>query len=198
MKCKITATESYLLILSLDELKYGDWGTDEEYVAQKSNKIDNFFDKHYPYKVIYHLPLNGAKPLFGVALLPEIEDNYNKVQRNADAYGSCTKGSVEFKLGASKGFEDGYNKAREKYKLTGGDVIKIVEKSRETGLTAEFLMLSLHQSYYPNYFEFETELVPDEDNYGTGEVFHSNKKEAIKTITNHLGQVVAVGTYKFK
>ena len=44
------------------------------------------------------------------------------------------------------GFVDGYNKAIEgnkDKKWTDADVIKIVEKSRETGLTAEYILLYL-------------------------------------------------------
>jgi hypothetical protein len=35
------------------------------------------------------------------------------VENWADFYGAFTKGNVDFKLGASKGFEDGFNKAME-------------------------------------------------------------------------------------
>jgi len=47
----------------------------------------------------------------------------------------------------------GYNKAKEKYRWSDKDVIRIVEKSRETGLTAEYLLLSLSQPKYPIAFE---------------------------------------------
>jgi hypothetical protein len=61
-------------------------------------------------------------------------------------------GVTDYELSA---FSEGYNKAREKYKYTEEDVIRIVEKSRETGLTAEYLMLS---SQYPTEFVSEDEI----------------------------------------
>jgi hypothetical protein len=51
------------------------------------------------------------------------------------------------------GFVDGYNKAiynNKHKKWTDADVITIVKKSRETGLTAEYVMLSLQSKEYFN------------------------------------------------
>ena len=62
-------------------------------------------------------------------------------QKFKEIDGSCQKGEYEHWL-----FESGYNQAIEDNKdkkYTEEDVIRIVEKSRETGLTAEYIFLSL-------------------------------------------------------
>jgi hypothetical protein len=93
--------------------------------------------------------------------------------------------------GWEEGQKEGYQIAREKYKYTEEDVIRIVEKSRETGLTAEYLMLS---SQYPT--EFECKMVDftvtkEVDN----SITYSEHELKPKTITTTQG-IQWVGKYK--
>ena len=138
MKYDIIKTDNYLIIVDDSEIKEGEY-----YLSKISNEvfrrskgghwIENYDKKIYQ-KIIAHLPLNNSPILEGVDLLPPLNDD--------DYLDGC---EVEF--------INGYNKAKEKYKWTDEDVIKIVEKSRETGLTAEYLLLSLSQPKYPIGFE---------------------------------------------
>jgi hypothetical protein len=133
-------------------------------MTHKLIKTDNYIlvvdDSVHPYdssKVgnpLAHLPLNGSPIIEGVDLLPPIEDDVDKLATNYvtedGKYGLADDADREL-----LSFKEGYNKAREKYKYTKEDVIRIVEKSRETGLTAEYLMLS---SQYPTEFKCEVEV----------------------------------------
>ena len=68
--------------------------------------------------------------------LEELAEEYkNKIKKLGLTYKEYTLECV--------GFKKGYNKAKEKYKWSDEDVIQILEKSRETGLTAEYLLLTL-------------------------------------------------------
>ena len=88
--------------------------------------------KHKGYDKIKSLSLSEVKELIGEV---DIWQKFKEID------GSCQKGEYEHWL-----FESGYNQALEdnkEKKYTEEDVIRIVEKSRETGLTAEYLLLSL-------------------------------------------------------
>jgi len=161
MTHKLIKTDNYLLVVDDSEIKKGDYW---HYVGELDNPIlnylpstwyDNLHDRNKYKKVIAHLPLNGLPILEGVPLLPP----YSRHQEDGldDAVMSFKEswiklGVTDYELSA---FSEGYNKAREKYKYTEEDVIRIVEKSRETGLTAEYLMLS---SQYPTEFVSEDEI----------------------------------------
>ena len=129
MTHKLITTENYLLVVDDSEIKVGDWLYG------------------YSKKIIAHLPLNNSPILEGVDLLPPLED---EVEKLAKEYANGTSDiDVPYTNGLFYGFLEGYNKAKAKYKYTEEDVIKRVEKSRETGLTAEYLMLSLQQPKMP-------------------------------------------------
>ena len=147
----IIKTDNYILITSDEEIKLQDWGIlfdsvgnilygiPLQYTDSKNQHINKYFRK-----IIAHLPLNNSPILEGVPLLPPLSNEENDLA------------SQEYPFL----FIEGYKKAKEKYKFTEEDVIKIVEKSRETGLTAEFLMLSLSQPKLPVGFKCEMELNP--------------------------------------
>lgn len=85
------------------------------------------------------LPLSEVKELLGVV---DVEKSmwYERNLQNPYPLDSPSN------TGFNKGFELGYNQALEdnkEKKWTDEDVIKIVEKSRQTGLTAEYIILSL-------------------------------------------------------
>jgi hypothetical protein len=124
----IIKTDNYILITSDEEIKAGDWYLDTTIdVVFKNDKM--FLNGVGYKKVIAHLPLNNSSILEGVPLLPALPNE--EIDLATQEYPFL--------------FIEGYKKAKEKYKFTEDDVIKIVEKSRETGLTAEYLMLSLKQ-----------------------------------------------------
>jgi hypothetical protein len=172
MTHKLIKTDDYLLVVDDSEIKEGDclYG----YVNNntfKANKLSHLYINSK--KIISHLPLNGSPILEGVDLLPPIEDDFEKFLDRDFEFGFTSKDTVD----RIKWYYQTYFK--EKYKYTEEDVIRIVEKSRETGLTAEYLMLS---SQYPT--EFECEMV--------GVIEHkdglvTNQYEVPKTITTAQG-----------
>ena len=153
MTHKLIKTDNYLLVVDDSEIKEGDWYKTPLGIYSQFNGTEKLLEGTK--KVSAHLPLNGLPILEGVPLLPP----YSRHQEDGldDAVMSFKEswiklGVTDYELSA---FSEGYNKAREKYKYTEEDVIRIVEKSRETGLTAEYLMLS---SQYPTEFVSEDEI----------------------------------------
>lgn len=198
MKYDIIKTDNYLLILGDTFI----WEGNEPYfVVEKLVdgrydviQIDNVndWDTLNQYKILAHLPLNG-NTLENIPLLPplEQEDDVNKlVELNGHPESSQF---YDYK----EGFIDGFLEAKEKYKWTDEDVIKIVEKSRETGLTAEYLLLSLSQLKYPISFMFETEYdccnryMNCKGCDATAEMINLRPK----TTSNSQGQTILVGKY---
>lgn len=149
MTYPIIKTDNYILITSDEEIK----SLDAEWSGWW----------HGGKKVIAHLPLNNSLIHKGVPLLPPLP-NEEDVEKLAEKEITFVEGSSDIKgmiISAERGgFVKGFSKAKEKYKFTEEDVIKIVEKSRETGLTAEYLMLSLTQPKLPVGFKCEMELNP--------------------------------------
>lgn len=143
----IIKTDNYILITSDEEIK----SLDAEWSGWW----------HGGKKVIAHLPLNNSLIHKGVPLLPPLPMTFPTIECIGDNVWEELTGGQEVSVNRadwSFGFGLGYNKAKEKYKFTEEDVIKIVEKSRETGLTAEYLMLSLSQSKLPVGFKCEIEV----------------------------------------
>jgi hypothetical protein len=163
MKYELIKKEKYLLVLSEDDIKEGDWFNVEKWshphkVSNLSNNIISFTTNgggmigvDNVKKIIAHLPLNNVEYLDGVDVLPQIENDVEKL-----AESMLPKEGTPHRKWVKMGLIAGYNKAKELYKWTDDDVIQIVEKSKHTGLTAEYLMLSLQQPKYPIAFESET------------------------------------------
>ena len=151
MKYEIIKTKNYLLIVDDSEIKEGDW-----VFNNISKEIYQFIENYVSYekKIIAHLPLNNAFEIEGVDLLPPIEDEVIALaEESFEGFDGCTESD---KIIYINGYTKGYNRAKNECKYSEKDVIRIVEKSRETGLTAEYLMLSLQQTKYPVAFELET------------------------------------------
>jgi hypothetical protein len=156
-------------------------------------------------KTIAHLPLKNSPVLEGVDLLPPIEDDgckdlfYSKQVMNPYSKESQSYTAYE------KGFIDGYNKAKEKYKFTEEDLRKAIDMARmnydEEGFTinafTEYeIIKSLQQPKMPVGFECEMDIkcwCMKPENGGCAEC---NQKP--KTTTNSQGQTVWVGKYIFK
>jgi hypothetical protein len=157
MTHKIIKVDNYLLVVDDSEIKVGDYFYSIREIVEQA-VIDYPKNEHHGV-IIAHLPLNGSPILEGVDLLPPIEDDVEEAERAfTEVLDSETKQVYDKMIldATEHGFIIGYNKAREKYKYTEEDVIRLIEKSRETGLTAEYLMLS---SQYPTEFECEMESV---------------------------------------
>lgn len=160
MKHNIIKTDNYLLVIDDSEIKEGDllWSFSNEKIVVARKVTDLYIHSK---KIIAHLPINNSFTLKGVDLLPplEQEDDVEKMAEE-EAKKLHDKGKHEdYDIYNQLVYEDkemikiGYNKAKEKYRWSDKDVIRIVEKSRETGLTAEYLLLSLSQPKYPIAFE---------------------------------------------
>jgi len=220
MEHKLINTGDYLLIVDETEIKEGDavyytiYGEDENEVPDTEpfrigvdivrdiNSLGNLeFEMESLIalpkeckKIIAHLPLNSSPILEGVDLLPSFKDDVEKLARQFAIDESYGKISGDL----FKGFMFGYNKAKEKYKYTEEDVIKIVEKSRETGLTAEYLMLSLQQPKMPVGFKCEMETTSYADDACASDGGYYTKRYSViepKTIINSQGLTQLVGEY---
>ena len=149
MKYDIIKTDNYLIIVDDSEIKEGDYRINIQrgYVKLVEETDDYYNQRNDVFKkVIAHLPINNSPILEGVDLLPPLE-------QEDGIYKLFQEDSFDIAVDDFNTYKSGYNKAKEKYKWTDEDVIKIVEKSRETGLTAEYLLLSLPQPKYPIGFE---------------------------------------------
>ncbi len=164
MTHEIIKTDDYLLVVDDSEIKEGDYRMNIQrgYVKLVDDAPEYYNQRNDVFKrVIAHLPLNNSPILEGIDLLPplEQEDDVEKMAEE-EAKKLHDKGKHEdYDIYNQLVYEDkemikiGYNKAKEKYRWSDKDVIRIVEKSRETGLTAEYLLLSLSQPKYPIAFE---------------------------------------------
>lgn len=137
-------------------------------------------------KILAHLPLNNSPIFVDIDLLPPLEDDVEQLVESM-----LPKKGTPHRQWVKMGVIEGYNKAKEKYKWTNEDVIKIVEKSRETGLTAEYLIQSLQQPKMPVRFECEMEDVKTLKNRAGGVTYFGKPK----TTTNSQGLTQWVGKY---
>jgi hypothetical protein len=147
----IKINTDHYVVVDDSEIKEGDWYYWEITKTIQIAKLDSL--NRLPKssdgsKKITHStqPFNNRPHFaqYGLITLSEVKELIGEVdiwQKFKEIDGSCQKGEYEHWL-----FESGYNQALEdnkEKKYTEEDVIRIVEKSRETGLTAEYLLLSL-------------------------------------------------------
>ena len=202
MKYEIIKTENYLFVVDESEIKEGDWCTSHLNVIDEG-KFHNSYTLFNPQnqehldmfknckKIIAHLPLNFSPILAGVDLLPPLEQEDNE----KSLFANEIENMLEYDRGRWYGRIEGYNKAKEKYKYTEEDVIRIVEKSRATGLTAEYLMLTLSQPKIPIGFECVTSPMNIDEIREQGKGFLNANTNKIKTATTSEGHTQWVGTY---
>jgi hypothetical protein len=198
MRHNLIKTENYLLVVD-DSVKKINNG---EYYLLGGKHVNMWGGSGYRImseltcKIIAHLPLNNASYLDGIPVLPslEVNDFEYKLRRTPMSEIQNEFGEdVMYNLGV---FIKGYNKAKEKYKWTDDDIIRIVEKSRETGLTAQYLMLSLQQSI-PIAFECEMEISV----FGAENTLYDATIEdyvKLKTTINSEGMIEWVGKYIYE
>ena len=188
MKKEIVYTSDYALLLSDD--KPTTWYYDSYSKKVMHTGGAEYGDNPITKSIIAHRPLpnSGYAMLKGVPLLPPLPqgDNVEELAKH-----HFRKSDYEIQL-REEAFIAGFNKAKEKYRYTEEDVIKIVEKSRETGLTVEYLMLSLQQPPRPTHFECEMMQLSSNESFGLD---YGSSNLIPKTTTNSQGQVELAGKY---
>jgi hypothetical protein len=198
MKYNIIKTDNYLLLvddseININQYVYCNFGYIEKVMdiinewVYHTNTLGKNPIKHYK-KIIAHLPLNNSPILESVDLLPPLEDDIEKLEieyfreleerrevaknfkgqvagRHPDAFGHSEM------MHMNRGYIEGYNKAKEKYKYTEEDIanaIKIakdsmgVDNDGETcysHLSTEQIIQSLKESKSPKWFVAEMEEV---------------------------------------
>jgi hypothetical protein len=219
MRYDLIKTDNYLLICDDSEIKVGDYIYDLD--LQKiviANDLKAITSKSancwYYKKIIAHLPLNGAPYLDDVSVLPSLlkEDDVQKLADEASQKFKRNDELDDLILGVSaNSFEEGYNKAREKYKFTEEDMLEFTNWCRihDNNHKNEVWTIqqlfekykSLQQQKIPVAFECEIQeshyvsggLVGQNTIGGKGLTHHTNK--TIKTIINFEGRVEWVGKY---
>jgi len=194
----IIKTDNYLLIVSDEEIKEGDWFTDDNNSLKRSYKLSHVQFAN-PKKIIAHLSLNNSRILEGVDLLPPLEDEVDKLSADYTEEW-CGKRKVDVYI--HDAFKAGYNKAKEKYKYTEEDIDKAYWAGmkfvgEDKGSYKEFIQ-SLQQPKYPIGFECEMEkdFRYNDDGEKIGLPVHETNKP--KTTTNSQGQTVLFGKYIYE
>ena len=146
-------TQDHYIIVDDSEIKEGDWvyqqnfeKTNNQIISIKTefqsnvanDKNGSFTKRKITYSTdinfneVYYMPLSEIKELIGEV------DVEKKATEYANTFiGEESTADVDYKAGYNQALEDNKEK-----KYTDEDVIRIVEKSRETGLTAEYLMIT--------------------------------------------------------
>lgn len=130
MTHQLINTDNYLLVVDDSEIKERDWvitTISEIDIYNVLEKFRNDCDVIYCKKIIAHLPLNNSPILEGVDLLPPLEDEAESLSlKSVNKRGYTTDDYQD-------GFEDGYNKAKEKYKYTEEDMKKAINLAYVSG-----------------------------------------------------------------
>ena len=180
----------YLVIEKLTTGEYTVWQVDNP----------NDWNEKNQYKILAHLPLNGARYLDGIDVLPSIPRHQkDDVEEKSYQFVREIGGSQEQRLA----FKDGYFEAREKYNLTWEKLIDLYieetgygmdmwgKEENKTMLTITKIIQSLQQ---PIPIAFECELFDTQvRDINTHELIKGRKK----TITNSEGRIEWVGKYVY-
>jgi hypothetical protein len=205
-KFKIVETEEYLLAISDEEIKEGEYCLADIYASDFYGVVlyNGAFAKHYFRKIIAYQPKNNA-PELDLPLLPEIvvEDDAEKLAENyKNKKGSIPTTELEdeiFKLG----FKDGYKAATKVYteedlrnainmgidlwmnsmtdnsaELTESDYQQIIQSLKQSKTTPKWFVAEIEEQRTATY----------------GGVI----VRELKTTTNSEGKQVLVGTYLFE
>jgi hypothetical protein len=172
----IIKTDNYLLIVSDEDIKVGD------YTFQEASNLISKYNNAYSKKITAHLPLNNSPILEGVDLLPPLEDD-----KAICPYPEEKQNAIDW--------HNGYNKAKEKYKYTEEDIDKAYWAGmkfvgEDKGSYEEFIK-SLQQPKYP--IRFECEMVTR-----VFDVYPQTINHIPKTTTNSQGQEVLMGKYIYE
>lgn len=213
MTHNIIKTHNYLLIVSDEEIKEGDW----HMYSNKDGSLNGPYGfrrfLHNDYrclnaykckKLISHLPLNNSPVLEGVPLLPPLEDEVEEIVKDyVQELIDCKSVKEHERAWISAICHQLIIKAKEKYKYTEEDLRKVIDMARETleydenrgwynTKSEDKIIQSLQQPKMPVAFECEsTQYTVDEmSKLPLGTV---NQKP--KTTTNSQGQTVLAGKY---
>jgi len=203
MEHKLINTGSYLLVLSDEEIKESDYGY---YMAGKSiQKVkigENYSNPKAHKKIICHLPINNSPIISDLDLLPPLEQE-DDVEKLAEQW--FDNANTERWGGETKGFIEGYNKAKEKYdellKWIDTEILlnphyKDSPRLREGASMVKVKLQSLSQPKLPVTFKCAT---IDEAVRNEGEDINGKNafryEPQLKTTTNSQGQTVWVGEY---
>jgi hypothetical protein len=193
MKRQIIKTDSYLLIVSNEEIKESDFiyetnfgevsKVDKEYceLLKTGAKVEPFV------KVSAHRPLNNAVYLDGVDVLPKIEDDVDKLADDI-----CNRTTENFAI--REVWKDGFNKAKETYKYTKRDI----ERAFHIGRANPSAFIPHNFDYYLNLIDkAKLPFAFDCEEYGVGNDENGRPVIEPRTITNSDGRTEWVGNYIF-
>lgn len=204
MKKELIKIDNYLLVVDDSKILYDDYYVtwDNHYNPPKWVLYVNVsgLNGGNQKKIIAHLPLGDSTIIEGVPLLPPLEDDNNKdlfyQKQVMNPYPTEGQSYASYE----KGFIDGYNKAREKYKFTDADMKYMFECGRNFQNNAEITFTIaleyLSQLKMPTHFEFEREVTV----FGNHTDYDAELEDYVrpKTTTNTQGQEVACGKYILK
>lgn len=197
MEHKLIKTDNYLLVGADDDLKRGWFYC----VRTKSIFQDEGEDIHCcigDIRIIAHLPLNNSPYLDGIDVLPPLKDEVDNLANEFVKEVQVASDSINRSI--KLGYEEGYNKAKEKYKYTEEDIAKAVMFGR-WGATDKIaynnFIQSLNQPTLPIAFECKIDnILSYNADDGIDALVNPNFGEP-KTITNSQGLTEWVGEYKF-
>jgi hypothetical protein len=224
MKYDIVKTDDYLLVIDDSEIKEGDFylryndsvlrctqlkesfneGLNKNEIIILANGCGDPYERSRDYlkKIIAHLPLNNSPILDGVDLLPTLEQD-DDVEKMAIVHATNPDMMTYVFPDKKESFIKGYNKAKEKYKITLEKMIDLYIE--ETGYGMDMwskeennvmiiiakIIQSLSQPKYPIDFECEMEQL----NNKPGSSYGMITRYKPKTTTNSQGQTILVGKY---
>jgi len=203
MKKEIVYTDKYALILS-DEIPTKVYY--DTYIHQlKHTGGAEYGESSIAKTVVGHLPLADDVPILeGVPLLPSFsrhqEDDVNKLAYEQWKEPDYRSGNPPYIYGI--GFNEGYNKAKEKYKYTEADLEIAMNWLFETkgrkGL--EDLIERLNQPSRPTHFECEMEITHEGNGTYSTDLMDIGVSNLVpinipKTTTNSQGYIELVGKY---
>jgi hypothetical protein len=203
MKKEIVYTDKYALILS-DETPIKVYY--DTYIHQlKHTGGAEYGESSIAKTVVGHLPLTDDAPILeGVPLLPPLpkEDDVNKLAYEKWKKSDERSGNPPYIYRI--GFNEGYNKAKEKYKYTEFDIIQAFEygwNQRHFGKMSEDKLQQIQQTFIqslqqpsrPTHFECET--ITMNKGYTDELDVPYQEIEVPKTTTNSQGQEELVGKY---
>jgi hypothetical protein len=200
MKHNIIQTKNYLLVVD-DKKTIANW-----YYNESEGKVDSIeftptvIGGTIVHNIKAHLPLNNSPILEGVDLLPPLEDEVDKLSADYTEEW-CSKRKVDVYI--HDAFKAGYNKAKEKYKYTEEDLIKVWKAcldfnkpaGSDSGINFEDFIQSLPKTKLPVAFDCEVE------RYTVGEMSSlplGTVNQRLKTTTNSQGITQWVGSYIYK
>jgi hypothetical protein len=233
MTHKIIQTENYLLVVGESDIDIGQYVYCDLGYIEKVMDIINMWVyhtntlgknpiKHYK-KIISHLPISNSPLLEGVDLLPPLEDDVYEYEMAQEYAINSDSPSREARR---KGFIDGYNKAKEKYKYTEEDLKRAIEMARtlvdgkyeievenilgssddtygiKQKYTEDKIIQSLQQPKIPVGFECEENIFFATNAFSsditiTSEGLQDTALISPKTITNSEGKPQWVGKYVY-